>query len=433
MKRVAIYARVSTEEQSRNGLSIQAQLQELRKYVLDHNYKLIDEYVDAGISARKSYKKRPELLRLLKDVENDNLDIILFIKLDRWFRNVQNYYEVQAILDAHNVAWQATMEDYETVTASGRFKVNIMLSVAQDEADRTAERIKFVFEGKRERNEPTWGKQLWGYKLEDKVPSINEEEAIKVKAMFEKYIDCRSITYLQKWLYNEYGIQRSCKGIRNLLTNTSYIGKQPIYNFPSIIDKETFVRVQEILQDRSQRYNRGNEHLRTYLFVGMTYCKDCGGRYKSQFSTSGHTYYVCNKHSRFGKNACKNNKHIREEYIEQFLLDNLIDVIKDRNAKIIKTETPKIDENKIKKKMEKLKDLYLNDLISREIYEADYRSLESELNSIVPIQKEISINYVEEMLKLYNISSAENKKAFWGRVIKRIEIGSNKEISFIPN
>ena len=68
--------------------------------------------------------------------------IILVTKLDRWFRNIGEYYKVQEILEAHNVSWKTIYEDYDTSTAAGRLKINIMLSVAQDEADRASERIK---------------------------------------------------------------------------------------------------------------------------------------------------------------------------------------------------------------------------------------------------------------------------------------------------
>ena len=84
---------------------------------------------------------------LLADVQAGKIDRILSIKLDRWFRNVREYHKIQEILEANNVTWQATMEDYNTATADGRLKVNIMLSVAENESDRTSERIKFVFDG----------------------------------------------------------------------------------------------------------------------------------------------------------------------------------------------------------------------------------------------------------------------------------------------
>ena len=157
MQRAALYIRVSTEEQARHGLSLEDQRTSLIKFAKDRKMKIVGIYEDAGISARKPYTKRQALLRLLDDCRAKKVDIILFINLERWFRNVGNYYAVQDILEQNGVSWQTTQEDYDTTTASGRLKVNIRLSVAQDEADRTSERIKFVFEGKRARLEPLTG------------------------------------------------------------------------------------------------------------------------------------------------------------------------------------------------------------------------------------------------------------------------------------
>ena len=85
--------------------------------------------------------KRPVMLQLLEDVKAGKIDRILFTKLDRWVRNVREYHNVQDILEAHNVTWQATLEDYDTMSANGRLRVNIMLSVNESESDWDSERI----------------------------------------------------------------------------------------------------------------------------------------------------------------------------------------------------------------------------------------------------------------------------------------------------
>ena len=151
--RAALYPRVSSEEQVLHGHSLQAQEDALIDYANAHNMKIVGIYRDEGNSARKPALKRPVMLELLDDVKAGKIDRILFIKLDRWFRNVREYHKVQAILEEHNVTWQATQEDYSTATADGRFKVNIMLSVAENEADRTSERIRFVMASKLKRKE----------------------------------------------------------------------------------------------------------------------------------------------------------------------------------------------------------------------------------------------------------------------------------------
>lgn len=149
MKRAALYIRVSTDEQAKHGLSLDEQKHDLEEYAKRYGYLIYDYYVDDGVSARKSFSKRKELQRLLDDVRADRIDVILFIKLDRWFRNIAGYYKVQEILDKYKVDWIAIHEDYNTNTSAGRLNLNIRLSIAQNESDQTSDRIKYVFEGKK--------------------------------------------------------------------------------------------------------------------------------------------------------------------------------------------------------------------------------------------------------------------------------------------
>ena len=109
MLRAGLYIRVSTEEQVLHGYSLDAQREALTKYAQEHSYYIVDYYVDEGLSARKSYTKRGEFMRMLNDVKNNRLDLILIIKLDRWFRSVKDYYKVQEILEAHHVDWKTDL------------------------------------------------------------------------------------------------------------------------------------------------------------------------------------------------------------------------------------------------------------------------------------------------------------------------------------
>ncbi len=176
MIRCAIYCRVSTEEQAVHGLSIDAQKNELTEYAKKNNYDIVGYYIDEGKTARKSLKSRTELLRMLEDVKANKIDLIIFTKLDRWFRNVRDYYKVQEILEDYKVDWKTIRENYDTSTANGRLSINIMLSIAQDEADRTSERIKAVFDNKvRKGIKPTSSCPI-GYKYVDKKVVIDEDK-----------------------------------------------------------------------------------------------------------------------------------------------------------------------------------------------------------------------------------------------------------------
>ena len=271
--RVALYARVSTEEQALHGLSIDAQLAALREA-----YPNGQEYVDLGISGQKPISKRPELQRLLRDVEQNKIDLIVFTKLDRWTRNIREYYKAQDVLDSHHVAWKALWEDYETQTAAGVLKTNIMLAVSQDEALRTSERIKAVFERKRQNGLVPTGSVPLGIRIVD-GHYAHSEDAEKVRNIFSHYIASRSPSDTAR------EFKMTANGVRYLLRNKTYLDA-------GVVDSTTYNTAQEILKKRSQRNTRSD---RVYLFSGLLVCPYCGAKLTC-VRVSGHTYYRCPRH-----------------------------------------------------------------------------------------------------------------------------------------
>ena len=134
--RAGLYHRVSTDEQEKFGYSIQTQVDALEEYCKNNNIKIVDHYTDGGVSGGKAASRRPEMSRLLEDVQAGKIDIILFTRLDRWFRNVKEYFKVQEILDKHGVEWKAIWEDYDTTTSNGRMAITIFLAIAQNEREK---------------------------------------------------------------------------------------------------------------------------------------------------------------------------------------------------------------------------------------------------------------------------------------------------------
>lgn len=148
--RVALYIRVSGEEQKIKGLSLESQRERLEAYAREQGWVIVGIYIDAAKTARKKLHKRSEFQRMLDAVRHDEVDMLLFTRLDRWFRSVPDYYKVMEVLEAHNCEWK-TIDDgegYDTTTASGRLYINIKLSIAQNEADLDGERIDVVFDSK---------------------------------------------------------------------------------------------------------------------------------------------------------------------------------------------------------------------------------------------------------------------------------------------
>ena len=97
--RVALYVRVSGQEQAIKGLSLEAQQESLEEYARERGWVIVGVYIDAAKTARKSLGKRTNFLRMLESVKQDNVDLILFTRLDRWFRSVADYYKVMEVLD----------------------------------------------------------------------------------------------------------------------------------------------------------------------------------------------------------------------------------------------------------------------------------------------------------------------------------------------
>ena len=428
-RRAALYIRVSSEEQAKHGLSLEAQQEKLQQYARENGLRVVAEYHDEGYSARKSFRSRPQFTRLLGDVERESFDVILFIKLDRWFRNVSDYYEIQRILDDHHVSWIATEEEYDTTTANGRLHLNIKLSIAQDEADRTSERIKFVFESKLRRGEVVSGKIPFGYKIENKRLAVDEEKASIVRDIFARYLEIRTIRGLLRYISGTYGFAYSQSGMKAFLQHEEYIGRfhEEPDTCPAIIDAQTFAGVQELLAQRGQRVV--NE-TRVYLFSSLVFCAECGNRLAGHVTGGKYVYYRCSRVDKIGC-SCAHTHRTSERVLESWLLDNLIPECEKYNHQLLAAEQslPKKDPAKIKRRMSKLKDLYLNDLIELDVYKAEYASLRAELEQEPPepAPRPVDLAQLKAALPLYNELSRERKKAFWAANIRRITITNNDD------
>lgn len=418
--KAALYERVSSEEQRDYGLSLEAQSEALEEYAKTHNMAIAGHYVDAGVSGQKPLSKRPALRRLLEDVEAGKIDIVLFTKLDRWSRRVKEYYKAQDILDKHKIPWRAILEDYETETPSGEFKVNIMLSVNQNEAQRVSERVKTVFEAKRRRGEECSGSVPPGIRLTaDKHLEAVEPGASMMRDVYREYIACRSAYAASRYMSSKYGVVRNACTFRELLKNKRYRGL--------VVDEGTFDAVQEIIAIRAQRYS-AKPQKNTFLFTGLAFCGSCGHRFASYFNK--YHYYRCALHQSTG--ACDFKSHVSEEKIEHVLLDNFLAAAERYNAELVAHRAaPAVDRGAVKRKMDKLLDLYMADLISRERYERDYRELQAVLDAPEANEKQpIDLGAARSALEMYNELDRAGKKEFWSRTIKEIVLQPNGEISF---
>ena len=436
--KVACYCRVSTTEQIKYGVSINAQKQTLINYCIENNYDY-DVYADEGISG-SSIIKRPALSELLDNIKN--YDMLIFTKLDRLSRNVKDAITINELLQKHNVKMIAIQDQYiDTSTANGEFIFNLRYALAQQERKQDSERIKVAFDYKvKVTKEVLSGTKIYGYDIVDKHYVINEEEASNIKKLYEMYINTGSINKVAKW-WQKHVKNELINTVRDRLFNIKYNGKflykDVVYEdyIPQIIDDDTFNKVQELLKTNYKVYPNKAFKDKYYLFSGIAYCSECGRRMNGTTYKSGSKAYRC---SRKEQDRCINNKYFREKDIEQelfkqlpFLLDKVSLKIKEyQEEENIKDNTPKI-----KEKIKRLQDIYINGMIDLKDYEYKYKLLNDELEleqkKLKP-KKKINTDIMElkniNYLKMINSLSESDKQILYKSIIARIDINSKKEI-----
>ena len=444
--RVALVPRVSTDEQVRKGDSLDAQEDALVEYANNNNMKIVGIYRDEGHSARKPVLKRPVMLELLEDVKAGKIDRILVTKLDRWFRNVEQYYAVQRILDKHNVAWQAILENYETATADGRFKVNIMLSVAENESDRTSERIKFVFDAKLAKKE-CYFKLPLGYTTEmiDGVRrAVKDPETQHIIEDFFERAMATSIRRAAEEMNLKYDRVHPYKFWWQIAKRELYTGVyKGIEDFaPAYITKEQY----EELNNKNKTIRKTKQN-RVYMFTGLLYCPNCKRKLGGKYCTSGHgysneyMYYRC-----VGKLAGTCDfKIVTEKNIEQYLLDN---VRNEMEKFILSAETapdgekkgkPKKSESeKLQERLRRTNVAYFAGNMTDEEYAELTKDLKAQIAKAqaeeVKAEKPVDTEAVKAFLatdfeSIYETLTKEERRTLWRSVIEEIVLDGTVPVS----
>ena len=334
--RAGLYERVSTEEQALKGFSIDAQIDNLEEYCEKHHIKVVDHYTDEGISGAKPPLKRPAMQRLLNDVKAGKIDIILFTKLDRWFRSVKEYYKVQDILDLCGVQWRTIHEDYDTTTANGRMAITIFLAIAQNERDKTAERVKAVLDHKRKNKEACFGGNAvpFGYKKEKDENGINRlikdpETMQACQDFWDILIKKNNLNAAIRHVNNVYGITKDWKSWSRLTHSDFYCGiHRGVEDYcEPYVSPEDFIKVQE------RKPIKATPTGRVYYFKGLIRCPVCGHKLCGDSNKKSYgvykSYRCVNRHR-----SCTNGLSLSEKKIEKQLLERLKDDLNEEIAKV---------------------------------------------------------------------------------------------------
>lgn len=409
--RAFIYERVSSEEQARHGYSLDAQHKALLDFCSANDYVIVGTYKDEGISARKPYTKRPAMLELLNDLETVKPDIILFTKLDRWFRNIKEYYKVQDILDKHKVYWKSINEEYDTSTASGRLYVNIKLSIAQDEADRTSERIKDVQGQLVAQGKVLGGSCPFGFKIVNKR-LVHSDDIHIVKDAISHYMLNKSAHATTRYINDKYDLTFNHTRLLRLFKSTLLKGQyKENYNYcEPVITSEEFDALQEQIKKNIKHASRK----RVYLFSGLLVCPHCGRRLGGCYD--GKTkYYRCAYHY-YGD--CKQGCHVSEPKLERWLLENVESDYK-LNVEMRpkdKTESPQ----KYIDRLNRLNEIYMLGHIYADDYKRQAAALQQKIAELQKTAPRKTQNFSAKWQEIYALLDDEHKRSFWHGLIKSI-------------
>lgn len=235
LKNAGIYVRVSTERQVLEGYSISAQKENLTNFAKSHDFKVYDIYADEGISG-KNIEGRPSVKRLIKDIKDGKIDVVLLQQFDRLTRSISDTQEFIDLFKKYDVdAWSINDGGMVDITSSnGRFMTLLKGLFGQHERELTAERIKVAFSRKaREGYTLCCGCTPYGYRREkgNKVIIVKQDEAKVVRRIFKMYADGTPFTTIARTLTAE-GIPTKRAG------QTVNIKKDG-----EIVDTKTFVGV----------------------------------------------------------------------------------------------------------------------------------------------------------------------------------------------
>ena len=213
----AIYIRVSTEDQVKQGISLQAQEEALKNYVSALGYDLFEIYRDEGKSG-KDIKGRKAMSKMLDEAQARKFQAIFIYKLDRFSRSLKDLIETIEKLKGWGIDFVSLQDKIETTSASGKLMFHIISAFAEFERNVTGERTKFSMD-KKARDGYLVSRAPFGYKVEDKK-LIPKEDSYIVQEIFQEFLNNEiSLTKLSK----KYNL--SVNGLKKVLTNQTYLGK----------------------------------------------------------------------------------------------------------------------------------------------------------------------------------------------------------------
>lgn len=349
-KKIAIYCRVSTDEQAKEGMSLDEQRTRLQAYVRAMGWSTeVQEFIDDGYSAKNM--ERPALQEILKQVQDGKISRLMVTKLDRLSRRLLDLLTLIELFHNYNVSLVSTSESFDTDTPSGRLTLQVLGAVAEFERERIRER---VFENMLHAAKS--GKWLtqhpYGYRLQDKELIVYEPESEVVKRVYKMFLEDGLGYYSIAKRLNEEGIpsrqnkEWSLRSIKLMLTNPVYKGTL-VWNrvdsskknrrvkeddewivvpdaVPVIIEKDIWNKVQDRINNTQKTPPRSKTS--PHLLGGLLRCGKCGASMSIGWSgwPKRHRVYQCSSYK--NKGTCT-SKPYRADEVEKWFKEGLMQLV----------------------------------------------------------------------------------------------------------
>lgn len=391
-----LYMRVSTEDQAREGFSLPEQKERLEAYCKFKGFVIKDYYTDAGISA-KTGNYRPEFERLKEDIKSKKINTIIALKQDRITRSIFDWEELMRFLEENDAYLDCVNDDINTTNANGKMVSRILMSVSQQEIERTSERTKVGLAGAIKQGHIPHQAPL-GYKHENKklvIDHLTKDVVIRIFELYHKGMSYQKISTL----FNKEQVLSKTNwrdsSIVAILENEIYKGdfvhgkrtKHPTY-YENVVEPIVSKEMWEECQVQKKKNSKSYQRTLTYLFLQKLRCPKCnrilGGKATQKKNGNIYYYYYCHD--------CKINfkESLVEEYFNDFV-NELVEYDSVVNQFFLPMIKQKFDEpqeelkkdiNKQKDKLERIKRAYINGVFNLEEYNDERKLVESSLEKL---------------------------------------------------
>ena len=395
-KKCGLYMRVSTEDQAREGFSLPEQKERLESFCKFKGYEIIDYYEDAGISA-KTGNHRPEFERLKNDIRAKKINTIVALKLDRITRSIYDWENLMTFLDENNAYLDCVNDEINTTSANGKMISRLLMSVSQNEIERTSERTKIGLAGAIKCGHIPHIAPL-GYKHKDKKLVIDYSTKDIVVRIFDLYYNGYSYQKISN-LFNEEKVLGKDNWrdstIVNILENEIYKGdfvhgkrtKHPTY-YEDVVEPIVSKEMWEDCQVQKKKNSRSYKRTLTYLYLQKLKCPKCGrilgGKATTKKNGNTYFYYYCND--------CKIEfkEKVINDYFSQFI-DELTEYDSVVNQFFLPMIKQKFDEpkeqlekeiNEQKNRLERIKKAYINGVFELKEYNDEKKIVEKAISEL---------------------------------------------------